>query len=380
MGKRIKILHVVGGLNAGGIESLIVGLMRVANPAEVSFDFVKHVPDCGIYEKDIVRLGGNIFEAPQYRVINHSAYIAWWNRFFSEHRDYDIVHGHIRSTASIYLNIAKHFGLSTVAHSHATSDGLGFSSMVKAIMYRGISSCADSRLACSHEAGRWLFGESFPTKSNDCIFPNAIDVSSFSFDENLRTEVRSSLHLEEDVFLFGHVGRFVGQKNHAFLLQVFASIHAENRNTALMLVGDGPLRPAIEVRVRELGLFDCVHLMGQQIGIGSLYCAMDALILPSSKEGFGNVLVEGQACGLRCLASTGVPKMTNVLDLVSYIPISDGVAKWKDASLSLIESRVGRGLREAASQRISETEYEIHNAYEKLIRIYRALEQAGLAK
>ena len=369
----LKVLHVMGGLDAGGSETLVLNYMRALSPSGVKFDFVKHVSHVGIYEEEIKSLGGSIIEAPRFKVLNYRSYAKWWDNFFSSHNGYDIVHGHMRSTASVYLGIAKRYGCATVAHSHAVSDEQGVSALVKTRMYKGISSVSDARLACSKKAGEWLFGPDFLQKCNDAVLPNAINTASFAFCKSAREEIRQNLSIDDGTFLYGHVGRFVPQKNHSFLIDVFASIYESNPNTALILVGDGPDRGSIENLINCRGLANCVHLVGQQMDIGRFYSAMDALLLTSPAEGFGNVLIEGQTSGLPCLASTGVPISTNVLGQVQYIPLSDGVYAWRDASLGLVDCRPDESTRVEFSRKMQAGEYEIGNTAAQLITLYQRL-------
>ena len=130
----IRVLQVLGGLEAGGAESFVMNLYRAVDREKVQFDFVKHIEHKGVYEDEITQMGGKIYRCPQYTGKNHFAYCKWWDSFFREHPEYHVIHGHVRSTASIYLKIAKKNGLVTIAHSHSTSNGSGISAIVKDIL------------------------------------------------------------------------------------------------------------------------------------------------------------------------------------------------------------------------------------------------------
>lgn len=54
--------------------------------------------------------------------------------------------------------------------------------------------------------------------------------------------------------VIGHVGRFVKQKNHRFLIDIFNEIYKQNNNSVLLLAGQGPLMEEIEIKVKDLGL------------------------------------------------------------------------------------------------------------------------------
>jgi glycosyltransferase involved in cell wall biosynthesis len=97
------------------------------------------------------------------------------------------------------------------------------------------------------------------------------------------------------------------QKNHSFLIDIFYEIRKCNKESVLLLVGDGELHPQIERKVRALNLQDCVVFTGLRSDVNELYQAMDVFVLPSLYEGLGMVAVEAQAAGLPCYISSEVP-------------------------------------------------------------------------
>lgn len=103
----IRVLQVLGGLEAGGAETFVMNLYRKIDKSRVQFDFVKHITHKGVFEDEIHQMGGKIYQCPRYTGKNHFAYCKWWNNFFEEHSEYHVIHGHVRSTAAIYLKIAK---------------------------------------------------------------------------------------------------------------------------------------------------------------------------------------------------------------------------------------------------------------------------------
>ena len=90
----IRILHVIGVLNRGGAETMIMNLYRSIDRTKVQFDFVENEGDEAAFDAEIRRLGGRIYHCPRYKGLNHFAYERWWNDFFKSHRgEYPIVHG-----------------------------------------------------------------------------------------------------------------------------------------------------------------------------------------------------------------------------------------------------------------------------------------------
>lgn len=336
----IRILHVLGRLDIGGAETMIMNLYRNIDRTKVQFDFVVHTKNKGDYEDEVRALGGRIYSVPSYTVKNHSKYKKVWNDFFHEHKEYKIIHGHVRSTASIYLKIANKYGLLTIAHSHNTSSGKGLSAFVKNTLQYPIRNTADYLFACSEFAGNWLFGESAYKRPNFFLLKNAIDVEQFIYNEEVRNDKRKELNLEGK-FVIGNVARFHPQKNHTFLIDVFKKVHDKNKNTALMLVGRGSLQPQIKEKVDSLGLKDNVIFTGVRSDIPDLLQAMDVFFMPSLYEGLPVTLVEAQASGLKCIVSDTITSEVSVTDLVNYTSLDESPDYWAESILS-VNNDLGR--------------------------------------
>ena len=160
MSEPIRILHVFGQMNRGGAETMIMNLYRHIDRTKIQFDFMVHSEEKCAFDDEIGQLGGKIYRVPRYNGRNHFLYIKEWSKFISNHKEYKIIHGHIRSTASFYLKVCKDNDRVTIIHSHSTSSGSGIiSSVVKNILQYPIRKIADYFIACSIPAGKWLFGE-----------------------------------------------------------------------------------------------------------------------------------------------------------------------------------------------------------------------------
>ena len=106
----IRILQVVNSMNRGGAETTIMNLYRELDRSDIQFDFLVHDNKEAAYDNEIAELGGRRFISPAFRLFNYREYKSFLNKFFSEHPEYRIVHGHQYNTASIYLNVAKKTG------------------------------------------------------------------------------------------------------------------------------------------------------------------------------------------------------------------------------------------------------------------------------
>ena len=364
----IRILHVIGIMNRGGAETMIMNLYRHIDRERVQFDFVENSYEPAAFDDEICSLGGKIYRCPHYNGKNHFIYVRWWKCFFNEHKgEYRIIHGHLGSTAAIYLKIAKKHGLFTIAHSHNADT----SHSIKSELYRLFSFrtryIADYFFACSHAAGVDRYGDRIVISDRYKELSNAIETERFSFDERIRAKVRKEMGLS-DSFVLGNVGRFSEQKNHVFLIRIFKEIVRLEPNAKLLLVGDGVLKDAIMKRARAEGLFDRIIFTGVREDVDALMQAMDVFVFPSLYEGLPVSLVEAQAAGLPCVISDSISSESILIDeLVTVCGLHDTPRVWSD---KITERKAV--IRKDRQQEIIAKGYDIRDTVKQLEEFYIA--------
>lgn len=336
MSQPIRVLQVIGQMDRGGAETMIMNLYREIDRTKIQFDFVVHTDQKCAYDDEIMSLGGKIYSLPRFNGINIVKYQKAWKNFLSKHSEYKIIHGHLGSTAAIYLNVAKKYGLFTIAHSHNTSNEVTLKGKLYSIFTYPTRNIAHYFFGCSKPAGIDRFGSRVVNTSNFKILNNAIKTKEFSYSIHTREMKRTDFNLNKR-FVIGHIGRFNIQKNHAFLIDIFKKIHDENNNVILMLIGDGELRESIEEKVNTLGLKDSVIFTGVRSDIPELLQAMDIFVFPSLFEGLGIVTVEAQAAGLKCIVSDKIPEEAYVTDLVEVLSLKNPVEIWAEKILKYVD-------------------------------------------
>lgn len=336
MADPIRILHVLGNTQLGGAESRIMDLYRHLDRNRVQFDFLVHTSREGYFDKEIYELGGQIYRVPRFRVYNYFFYKKAMKDFFAVHHDYKAVQGHITSTASVYLPLAKKAGIPiTIAHARSAGVDKGIKGILTRWMRRKLSHKADYLFTCSELAGISVFGEKAVREGKTIFIPNAIDCERFSYDEEVRKEMRAELGLSEK-YVIGHVGRFHYSKNHEYLLHVFACLCARiqnigrktNRDYALILLGEGSGMDAAKSLAEELGIGNRVYFLGNHGDIYQYYQAMDYFVYPSRFEGLPGTVVEAQTAGLKCVMSDTICKEVQVTELVKAKSIQENPDVW----------------------------------------------------
>ncbi len=383
----IRILQVLGRLDRGGAETMIMNLYRHMDRSRIQFDFVIHTEEICDYTEEVKRLGGRIYSMERFTPGTALRYRRQWRAFFRAHPEYRIIHGHMRSTAVLYLQEAKRAGLVTIVHSHNTSSGSGFSAVIKNIMQAPLRFQADYLFACSAWAGRWLYGKRACGKSNFRILLNGIDPECFRFDAAVRAgkrrELMSGMTLtscepedaetvenggngrEREVTVFLHIGRLEEQKNHAFLLRIMREIAALNPRTVLYLCGAGPLEQKIREQIRAYGLEGHVFLLGMRTDVPALMQAADGMLFPSLFEGLPVTLVEAQAAGLPVLMADTVTDEVVLTDLVRTMPLSETPQNWARQALTMAAAG-----RERYADVIARSGYDVAENARELGRFY----------
>ena len=353
--KPIRILHVIGVMHRGGAETMIMNFYRHIDRAKVQFDFVENEGMFADYDEEIRALGGWIYRCPRYRGRNHFQYVAWWKNFLAEHgREYKAVHGHIGSTASIYLKLARDAGIYTIAHSHNISffDLKGIVYQMYAYPTRFI---ADFFFGCSVEAGISRYGKRVCKDNRKFrMLNNSIETERFAFAPETRERMRRELGVA-DKTVIGHVGRFVTQKNHTFLIRIFEQIHSVNPDTCLLLLGDGELRGKIEDQAAQAGLTDSVIFAGVHGDTSVYYQAMDVFVMPSLFEGLPLTILEVQSSGLPCVISDKIPaECIQSRGLITIRSLEETAQQWAEHILA----RCGHP-REDHSQEVRDNGFDI---------------------
>ena len=321
---------MIGSLNIGGSQAMILNLYDAIDRTKIQFDFVIDEPFHRAMEDRVLRLGGRIYVMPKFNGFNFRQVRKAWDKFLTEHGEYSILHSHVRSYASIFIPIAKKHGLKTIIHSHSTTNGHGLSALLKKTLQYPLRYQADYLFACSPISGKWLFGKNVINKRNFYVIPNCIDVSRYLFSEENRDRVRSEYGIKENELVIGHVGRFNKVKNHNYLISVFSEVLKKNINAKLLLVGEGELKNQVSELCHELNVEDKVIFTGGQRDTAPFYSAMDVFVFPSLWEGVPLTVVEAQSAGLPCLISDTITKDVHLTDLVETMSIQLIPEKWSE--------------------------------------------------
>ena len=323
----IRIAQIMGKWVGGGVESVVMNYYRNIDRNKVQFDFLFDEDSNGIPFDEIKNLGGKVILIPPYQKIYK--YYKSLKKILKD-GNYKIVHSHINVLSVFSLYAAKRAGVPVrIAHSHSTTNKKEKKkNLIKQILKPFSKTFSTDCMCCSEHAGRWLFGDKEYDNGNVYILNNAIDLNKFKYDKNIKEMKRNELGIDSNTIVLGHVGRFVEQKNHRFLIELFNEFHKQIPNSELLLVGQGPLVEEIKEKVKKLQLEKNVRFLGQQDDISSLYQAFDIFVFPSLYEGVGMALVEAQVSGCYCVCSAQIPIIAKVCNNCEFIDLNSNINIW----------------------------------------------------
>lgn len=340
-----KVLIFQEAWLCGGIESFVMGLLRGIDPNKYSIEIVSSYDGYEGFDEEISARGATrkaVLPSATTSRIKRLCRCVLFLRKRLARNDVDIIHVNAcHAVTLVYLVIAKHMGVPIrVAHSHNTSFN-GRMRAAKQFVHQAarlaFGGAATRRLACSHEAGKYLFN------NRDFQFvPNGIDVERFRFDPAVRSHVREELGIGESTLLFGSVGRLSYQKNPLFCVEVLAELVRRGVDVKLLLVGDGELVENVKARAAELGILDRYIYLPAVSNPEDYYCALDEFLMPSRFEGTPFALLEAQCSGLPCVVSDAIQDEVCVTDLVRRIDLTESISFWCEELLRRYAARIDR--------------------------------------
>ena len=338
--KPIRVLHVVGGMNMGGVETWLMHLVRHIDRNKFLMDFLVHTQQPCIYDEELRDMGSKII--PCIAPSKPWRYAINFRRILKKYGPYDIIHSHVHHYSGFVLCLARLAGIPVrIAHSHNdTSMNDENANIIRKaylrLMEYLIRKESTNGIACSRKAAISLYGADWQNNPKWQLLYCGIDLEPFKQVVDC-SKIRSEFGIPEDALVIGHVGRFNEQKNHDFLIDIAFELEKRKPGMRLILIGDGLLRTEIADKAATMGLKDKVVFAGLRPDVPRLMKGvMDVFVFPSLYEGLGLVLLEAQAAKLPCVISNVIPDEVDVVkNLITRINLTEGPCRWADTILNI---------------------------------------------
>lgn len=368
-----RILHVVGAMNRAGTETMLMNIYRNIDRSKVQFDFISYSTEKAHYDEEIERLGGKVIKLSPPSKLGMNKSINEMIEAININGPYDAVHSHTLFNSGIAMLAAKKCNIKIrISHAHTTLDNS--ESIIRKIyinlMRTLINRNSTDLLACSKEAGKYLFGEKKLSSSKYTYLPNLINYEDIlEMPKQEVEEFKNKEGLNQGIVI-GHIGTFKDSKNHKFLLEMTKYMKESNIDVNLLLVGDGSLKSGLQNMAKEYNIEDNVKFVGIRDDIPTMLHSMDVFVFPSIFEGLGLVLLEAQASGLPCIVSEAIqPEADLGINLVNKLNLSDGAKKWSEEILKTINKKQNN--IEIIKNAFEDKNYSTQKCISKFMNIYK---------
>lgn len=340
----IKVVHVLGKFDQGGVEMLLKEIFLNTDSEVIKFYFILLDDSIGYYETELLNNGAVLKKIP---IKKGYRYFSKEFSEFIKNEKVDVVHSHVQIFSGYILRLASLAGVKCrISHSHSDERVLDLGSSIfrKGYLYLGylfLKRYATLKIACSSEAGKSLY------RGNDFkLLHNGINEKKFS-PRNIaeRSELMAGLGLDSDVTVVGHVGRLVEVKNHKFLLEIAKEVKKINIKVKWLFCGSGILADEIRGIIKDFELEDTVYLTGPRDDIPDLMShVFDGFIMTSHYEGLPLVMVEAQFAGLSCLIPSHISKEVEVFpELINYASLNENAEFWAEKLIQIIPNTNATG-------------------------------------
>lgn len=340
----IRILHSVSNMDRAGIETMLMNYYRHIDREKIQFDFLCNKKKPGAYDNEIIKMGGRIFHSPGLNPAKYFKYMDFMKKLFEKYPEYKIVHAHNGAFGVYALHGAKLAGVPIrIFHAHSAGIGPDWKLPLKLICKSRLDANMNRCWSCGIESARFFFGNKTVDDNDFLLVHNAIEVDRFVFNEKIRNNIRNRYSLG-DKLVIGHVGRFMYEKNHKKLLEIFREVHNLKPSARLVLLGDGGLEEKIKQYAIQLGIDKFVIFMGNVPNVNEWYQAFDVFVMPSFREGLPVVGVEAQAADLPCVFSSAITDEIAITENADFVGLEKENSVWANIILEKAKkvSRVDR--------------------------------------
>lgn len=332
-----RLLCILSNMNAGGAETFLMKVYRNIDKSKYQFDFCLSSAERSFYESEIEKLGGRVFHIEP----KTDNFCLFKKKLYNIVKDNDyqyVLRITANATGFIDLKIAKEAGAKTCIgrSSNSNDEGKLKNKMAHTLGKYFFLKYVDKAISPSKLAAKYTFGKNCFETKNVSILHNGLDIEQYKFTQLGRKQIRREFKIREDAVVIGNIGRFMIQKNHKLIVDIFFEIYKLNSRAVLLLVGTGELLEDIKKQVRGYNLDDNVIFAGVRSDIPSILSAMDVLLMPSLYEGMPNVVIEAQATGLPCVISDTITEEADITGLLKYVSLNEKIDTWANCVLNSV--------------------------------------------
>ena len=315
------VAHVVQNLDVGGLERVVISLMRAVDPGRYR-SVLYTLGGGGVLSTGLAQEGFHVRPFTKAPGLDY-ALLTRMTRALRADR-VDIVHCHNYSPlvyGAVSGRAARVAGVVYTAHGAKTS-GRRATRMFQRLRL------VDDVVFVSDDARRVALAAGAVHDRRVHTIVNGIDARAYVRGSDARRRLRAEFSIPDDAPVVGLIARLTAAKDHVNLFDAFLRVRGTHADARLLLVGDGELRAELERAVRQRNLSGAVVFAGRRDDVADVLSALDVFVLSSATEGLAVTLLEAMAAGLPVVATRvgGNPEVVVDGDTGRLVPPRDPAA------------------------------------------------------
>jgi sugar transferase (PEP-CTERM/EpsH1 system associated) len=312
------VAHVVQNLDVGGLERVVISLMRSTDPARYH-SILYTLGGGGVLSTGLAQAGFRVRSFTKAPGLDYALLVRMARMLRADR--VDIVHCHNYSPlvyGAISGRAARVAGVVYTAHGAKTSGRRATRTFQRLRL-------VDEVVFVSDDARRVALAAGAVRDRRVHTIVNGVDTRAYARGSDVRRRVRAEFSMPDDAPVVGIIARLTPAKDHVNLFDAFRRVRDAHADARLLLVGDGELRAELERAVHERGLASAVVFAGRRDDVADVLSALDIFVLSSATEGLAVTLLEAMAAGLPVVATRvgGNPEVVVDGDTGRLVPPRD---------------------------------------------------------
>lgn len=332
---RLRVAYLPASLNPGGAERQMLTLAERLPRDRFEVEFIT-LSGAGLYDDRARAAGLRVSHAGAPPAPNAELPARVWHRATKTLRyarlirsgHYDIVDAWLYPADVLAALLRPFTGTPIIVAGRRNVDPQHYFGPLERVVKPIVGRLTDAVVANSAAAGEHAVEAGIVRRAKLRVIRNGVVVpTSASADERLAS--RAALGVDDpDLVTIGSVANFLPVKRHDLMVDVYGALVSDGLPVRLVLIGDGPLRPAIETQIERLGLGGHVRVHGSIHQPEALLAGLDVVVQASDREGLPNALLEAGAAGRPMVATAAGGSGEIVVDGSTgfLVPVGDGPA------------------------------------------------------
>lgn len=349
---KIKIIHIITGLNTGGAEMMLYKLLSEMDSNEFDAEVIS-LTDIGPVGTKIENLGVPVSALGMNRQC--SRYLALFRLFFWIKQARPCLIQSWMYHADLMAGIAAKLNQVPVIwgihHTHLDAEHSKKTTIWIAKLCSYLSHVIPVKIVCCSEATKIVHKQLGYNAEKMVVIHNGFDLDQYKPNQEAYANIRKMLNLDDNCLIIGLIARFDPQKDHHNFIKAAAILYKTHPNVHFILCGDGIDSTNTELMkwIKEGGIEANVHLLGRRDDVADLNAAFDVASTSSSfGEGFPNVIGEAMACGIPCVVTDVGDCALMVGDTGLVVPPKDEIAlasAWQNILTMPVSMRNSLGVK-----------------------------------